>query len=364
MFASSCGSAAELARTHEPQQHLSAKLFCLTTKHVRCQVGEHGPTRHPFKTTLDKLRHSVFQNPVSELQRHESSPSKRPLFRKAWLRISDHASPFFFGSGTEPGVQDNLVEVVRRNPAAATRLLHTTSLFSSIGNAISACSCFVFLWMHWQVCATCDRPLRWWLLLQACLQLGQLPVRAVLLYSVRGVEESGASLEDLVLRLTSSKAWHLSKKLAIFQYGWFVLGMVWWMHTDTCPDCPAVSKLMVAVMSLSAVRAAVAIGIFRALFREGDLNEVPATMGATKTEINALPAFRLTKTVENDQDAPCSICLSGFVDGTLLRRLPCGHEFHRHCIDKWLRRNKRCPLCMTSIDCCMPLRHRTPDRCK
>ncbi len=33
------------------------------------------------------------------------------------------------------------------------------------------------------------------------------------------------------------------------RYGWFVLGMVWWVHTDECPECPTVSKLMAAVLS-------------------------------------------------------------------------------------------------------------------
>lgn len=279
--------------------------------------------------------HSVFQS-LSEL--HRPLPSKQPLLRKAWLRLSD--------------------QVVRRNPAAASRLLYTTALFSSAGNAVSAGSCFVFLWIHWQLCATCDRPLRWWLLLQACIQLVQMPVRMALLYCVCQVEESGTGLEDWVVQLTSSKAWRLSKNLAIFQYGWFVLGMVWWMHTDSCPDCPAVSTLTAAVMSLSAVRATFAIAIFRALFRDGDLSvQEPAAAGATREQISALPAFRFTKALCDDQDAPCSICLSGFADGTLLRRLPCGHEFHRQCIDRWLRRNKRCPLCMASIEC-GPLRHR------
>jgi len=243
------------------------------------------------------------------------------------------------------------VEVVRRNPAAATRLLLSTSFFSATGNAISAALCGVFLWTYWQSCASCDRPLRWWLLLQANLQIVQLPVRVVLLHSMCQVEESGRSLEERIARITSSQAWGISTKIAVFQYGWFVLGMVWWMHTDICPDCPAISKLMAAVMCLSAVRAVAAIGIFRTLFRESDLNEVPAAVGATQIQINAIPAFRYAKNADcdHDQDAPCSICLSGFADGNVMRRLPCGHEFHRHCIDKWLRRNKRCPLCMNSI---------------
>lgn len=49
----------------------------------------------------------------------------------------------------------------------------------------------------------------------------------------------------------------------------------------------------------------------------------------------------------------CSICLSDLTDasGDVLnhdgiRVLPeCGHTFHSICIDAWLRRNKKCPLC-------------------
>lgn len=48
----------------------------------------------------------------------------------------------------------------------------------------------------------------------------------------------------------------------------------------------------------------------------------------------------------------CSICLSDLADTTGddvnegIRVLPiCGHMFHGTCIDAWLRRNKKCPLC-------------------
>ncbi|PIO73468.1 zinc finger, C3HC4 type, partial [Teladorsagia circumcincta] len=45
----------------------------------------------------------------------------------------------------------------------------------------------------------------------------------------------------------------------------------------------------------------------------------------------------------------CSICLDEYAEGTELRVLFCGHEFHPKCVDPWLLSNRRCPLCQFDV---------------
>ena len=51
------------------------------------------------------------------------------------------------------------------------------------------------------------------------------------------------------------------------------------------------------------------------------------------------------------RNAECSLCMEGFKRGEVVRKLPCGHQYHLNCIDRWLvhgQRNhaaRRCPLC-------------------
>lgn len=46
-----------------------------------------------------------------------------------------------------------------------------------------------------------------------------------------------------------------------------------------------------------------------------------------------------------DGPSTCSICTEDLVEGVDLRKLPCGHVFHPHCVDPWLRdRARTCPL--------------------
>lgn len=46
----------------------------------------------------------------------------------------------------------------------------------------------------------------------------------------------------------------------------------------------------------------------------------------------------------------CSICLTEFERGVLLKELRCGHFFHAECIDPWLLSEKAvCPICRRGI---------------
>ncbi|ESO01034.1 hypothetical protein HELRODRAFT_153609, partial [Helobdella robusta] len=42
----------------------------------------------------------------------------------------------------------------------------------------------------------------------------------------------------------------------------------------------------------------------------------------------------------------CCICLDDFETGDFVWQLQCCHNFHSHCVYKWLREKRnRCPLC-------------------
>jgi hypothetical protein len=48
----------------------------------------------------------------------------------------------------------------------------------------------------------------------------------------------------------------------------------------------------------------------------------------------------------DEDEKECDVCLSQFEKYDLVRMLPCRHEFHADCIDKWLReKDRRCPCC-------------------
>jgi len=52
----------------------------------------------------------------------------------------------------------------------------------------------------------------------------------------------------------------------------------------------------------------------------------------------------------DDCNACCAICLGDFEEGDQLRCLPCKHQqFHASCVDHWLSKAGRCPLCVADI---------------
>lgn len=47
----------------------------------------------------------------------------------------------------------------------------------------------------------------------------------------------------------------------------------------------------------------------------------------------------------------CVVCLRNFHGGEEIRSLPCGHVFHKSCVDKWILdyENMTCPLCRVCL---------------
>jgi hypothetical protein len=68
--------------------------------------------------------------------------------------------------------------------------------------------------------------------------------------------------------------------------------------------------------------------------------------GLSKAEIEHLPSYRFGGVDEDDSgQTTCVVCMSDFELRQSLRVLPCSHEFHSKCVDKWLKANRTCPIC-------------------
>ncbi|XP_038171703.1 E3 ubiquitin-protein ligase RLIM-like [Arvicola amphibius] len=68
--------------------------------------------------------------------------------------------------------------------------------------------------------------------------------------------------------------------------------------------------------------------------------------GLTKEQIDNL-AMRSYD--ENDALKTCSVCIREYTEGNKLRKLPCSHEYHVYCIDRWLSENSTCPICRRAV---------------
>ena len=61
--------------------------------------------------------------------------------------------------------------------------------------------------------------------------------------------------------------------------------------------------------------------------------------GLARTQIDQLPSYRFSGEIEEGGQSTCVICMCEFETRQTLRVLPCSHEYHAKCIDKWLKVN-------------------------
>uniref|UniRef100_A0A2C9KD94 RING-type domain-containing protein n=1 Tax=Biomphalaria glabrata TaxID=6526 RepID=A0A2C9KD94_BIOGL len=76
-----------------------------------------------------------------------------------------------------------------------------------------------------------------------------------------------------------------------------------------------------------------------------------APPGLTNSELSQIPVVQhadASSQCESTSAYECSICLKSYRPRDEVRVLPCGHRFHRKCIDTWLKKTCSCPMCRKS----------------
>lgn len=92
--------------------------------------------------------------------------------------------------------------------------------------------------------------------------------------------------------------------------------------------------------------------------------EPPRKRGLTQAQINKLPVnlyngkakkLKLAREkrsgkkpvecCENSSNDSCAICILDYTIGDKLKTLPCSHQYHKNCVDKWLKLRSNCPMC-------------------
>ncbi|XP_047339187.1 uncharacterized protein LOC124942685 [Impatiens glandulifera] len=79
-----------------------------------------------------------------------------------------------------------------------------------------------------------------------------------------------------------------------------------------------------------------------------------ASLPAPESIVNSFPIKSHQKLVTADgilsNEEQCHICLDEYEEGEKIRVLPCRHEYHMVCVDKWLKEvHGVCPLCRSNV---------------
>lgn len=243
---------------------------------------------------------------------------------------------------------DPLLNAVETHPREAVWFVKVITLFGSISGVLVSIPCIIFLSMYWTPCGFCNRPLRYWILVQSFLQLLQSPMRLNFYLRVCQAQRGNGNLQVWFRHLTESRAWRVSKMVSVATYGWFILGVVWLLNSSPCKPCPGLYRLSLAVVFTAILRLFVTLIVYYHSFQpDTQATPSPKERGASQDVIDSIPLEHFSASTS---ETSCAVCLSDFEEQDLLRRLPCGHSFHIGCVDRWLKQNKVCPLCVQDVE--------------
>ncbi|KAG2423831.1 hypothetical protein HXX76_014991 [Chlamydomonas incerta] len=75
----------------------------------------------------------------------------------------------------------------------------------------------------------------------------------------------------------------------------------------------------------------------------------PGAMAVGSSSTAASSAAAAAAKASEDDEPQCTVCLCEYEEGERITQLPCKHDFHTNCINKWLQTHYTCPICRVSL---------------
>lgn len=217
--------------------------------------------------------------------------------------------------------------------------------------------------------------LKYWVLVYSARHLITVPLRI----HIYRMNRSNQNQDNGAVSQATEKSLQLLRWISIITFLWFLVGQTFLFTGKSCEsDAPTIWYYCLVVIILVYVSLALPFLIVLAIciclpcvliiFRffaepEGADDQVIRKLATRKftvqrTDGNENENENETEETKNEdededndsQEAPsCAICMQDYKEGDELRILPCKHEFHTGCVDKWLPMKKICPLCRHDI---------------
>mmetsp|Transcript_16878 Transcript_16878/g.39421 ORF Transcript_16878/g.39421 Transcript_16878/m.39421 type:complete len:287 (-) Transcript_16878:92-952(-) len=282
---------------------------------------------------------------------------------------SGNPLPFHIPFVSGAAAREPLVRLAKSAPEdsadALQRCLAAAALVAGLSVLVSSPWSLLF---GEEAVPSCERPFGAWLLLVACLNSLQVPLRLAniwLIQRTRGLNSDGARCVDEIMltNLLNSRFWAVCEGVSTFTLLCHVPGALWVCNTAPC------SADSYCVTAHSRTRVVVALAIGRIVFNVRMMGELASKHFITESSTHSpgeVPGENAAAAQSNPKlrkqivlprvpcshersstktGAPCSICLCKLWPGQGIRVLPCGHYFHAGCIDKWFDVRCDCPLC-------------------
>lgn len=273
-------------------------------------------------------------NGQTNVTRETSSTNNRTEFRRSQRQV--------------------VLQVINRN------LILLLIVFILLPGAYSAVGLALFL-QGWSVLTssgdrTCDEPLNIWLLMNLCrisFFLLEIPIRRLINKIC-----SSQSCPELPRK-------HLSACNSLLRLVLFFRGASWMAVSQTCattnPDLYEFVKIYLLFQLVSIVLLDLALpyalislltyGLMHGWFDTQVHGADPNTIEKIETVPYDAAHFAEEGVAYDDRPpGECCICMEPFCQEKGIKRTPCEHHFHEACLDEWLKRSKKCPLCRIDLE--------------